>query len=640
NRADLARRADRVIVLADGRATIRSGGTEPVGVPSAAAKLDFDPVGRDPVDTDADTDADADASAEPAGAERRAFGAVPWAVYAFYLRALLSPAVGALVAILFIAREVFSVGSDYWLSSWSDGQLSTHDFLIGFAALAVGTVIVTYARDAIGAVHAVAAGRTLHDAQIERLLGAPLALHEVTPSGRTLNRLSRDQRIIDQQLGPIVWESAASVMLVLSTMTVIVLASPVALVPIALLALRYYQLQRFFRASARDLRRLDAVARAPLMSHFADVLGGVPSIRAYRAEDYFSSLAAERLELSQRTVYTQEAVRSWISVRLDLLGSTLAGIAAFVAVATRSSIDSRLAALSITYAMIITYTLGRMVRTTLDVESSMSAVERAKECAELPAEHWSGEVPPATWPATGAVELEGVVLRYQPGLPLALEGLSLALAPGEKVAVVGRTGSGKSSIVAALVRLRDVEMASIRIDGIDLAGVALKAIRERITVIPQDPFLFKGTVRENLDPERRFDDARLFEVLERAHVASVVSAMPEGLDTQLGDGSALLSVGQRQMICLARALLRPSRVLVLDEFTASVDDATEALLLDTVAREFAASTVLMIVHRLAAARACDRVIVMDRGRVAEQGAPRALLADSNSAFAGLVRAAG
>ena len=281
--------------------------------------------------------------------------------------------------------------------------------------------------------------------------------------------------------------------------------------------------------------------------------------------------------------------------------------------------------------------LNWSVRMAAQLETDMVSVERlqhyiADVAPEAPAEVPAAD-PPADWPTAGALEFRDVKLRYRPGLPLVLKGLTLSIAAGQKVGVVGRTGAGKSSLVAALLRLVEAESGQILLDGVDIAAIGLQPLRGRMAVIPQDPLLFSGTVRSNLDPFAQYSDAELWAALERVRLAPSLGGLADAVE----DAGRNFSVGQRQLLCIARALLRRCRVIVMDEATAAVDVETDAALQEAMRTEFAAATTLTVAHRLNTILDSDRVVVMDEGRVAECDAPAALLADSTSLFYGLVK---
>jgi ABC-type multidrug transport system fused ATPase/permease subunit len=303
-------------------------------------------------------------------------------------------------------------------------------------------------------------------------------------------------------------------------------------------------------------------------------------------------------------------------------------------------LDAGVVGLSVSYAMTITQTLNWMVRQFCEIETNIVAVERLKEYIDLDREGGGNGISARnvddSWPSNGLIEFRNYSARYREGLELALRDLSLTIRPGEKVGIVGRTGAGKSSMTLALFRIIEAAKGSILIDGIDIAQVELSRLRSRLTIIPQDPVLFGGSIRENLDPTGQCEDAELWQALRGAHLSDLVCALPLKLDAPILQGGENLSVGQRQLVCLARALLRQAKILVLDEATAAIDVDTDALIQHTIRTEFVDATVLTIAHRLNTVMDSDKILVLDQGNVKEFDRPAMLLSDPQSMFSQLV----
>lgn len=332
----------------------------------------------------------------------------------------------------------------------------------------------------------------------------------------------------------------------------------------------------------------------------------------------------------------------WLAVRLESLGNLIVFFAAIFAVVSRGSVSPGIVGLSITYALSVTVILNYFVRMSSEIEANIVSVERIKEYIEEEKEApWSVQnAPPKSWPQTGSISFKGYKTRYRPGLELVLRGLSCSVSAGEKVGIVGRTGAGKSSLTLALFRILEAADGSIEVDGKDIAKVGLHDLRSRVTIIPQDPVLFSGTLRFNVDPAGTVSDEEVWRALELAHLAPLVKSQPLGLTMTVEEGGSNLSVGQRQLVGLARALLRKSPLLVLDEATAAVDLDTDQLIQATIRAEFAECTVLTIAHRLNTIMDSDKVMVMDQGRIAEFDSPSVLLAQKDSIFHSMAKDAG
>ena len=334
----------------------------------------------------------------------------------------------------------------------------------------------------------------------------------------------------------------------------------------------------------------------------------------------------------------------WLGFRLEFLGSSLILAAAVFAVIERKNISPGIMGLSISYALQVCDNLQWLVRQLTTMETDAVSVERIREYSSVAAEaEWESapnKVPPIDWPNAGKVHFRDYSTRYRPGLDLVLKEVNCKLRPGESIGIVGRTGAGKSSLTLALFRLVEPASGRIEVDGLNIVGMGLHDVRSRITILPQEPLLFSGSLRQNLDPLEQHSDDAIWRALEAAHLADWAREQSALLEHEVGEGGCNLSVGQRQLVCLGRALLRRSRVLVLDEATAAVDVETDRLVMETVRREFRGSTILIIAHRLATVMESDRVMVLDAGRVVELGSPSELLSKPESVFYGLAKDAG
>lgn len=573
--------------------------------------------------------------------EERATGAVKADLYLSYIGMLGTKAALLLIVGLFILREVVSVGSDFWLAYWASDQRSPGAlFLVGFIGLGILAVIITFLRAIYMALRGVKAAQKLHKKLLSGVLHAPLSFFEATPIGRVLNRFSKDQKVIDQKVIFKLLDGISTLFLLLSSAVVIIGATPLALVAIVPLAWVYYNIQKYFRASAREVNRLEAIAHSPIYAHFSETLAGSSTIRAFGLERLFTQEIYAKIDQSQRALFTQLCLERWLSLRLDIMGVILVGTAAVLAVLSRNTLAAGLAGLSITYAMSVTGALGRAVHAIAELEISMNSVERMQYYANLAAERWQGQQQVnADWPHQGGIKIEALEVRYRQELEPALKEINCAIAPGEKIGVVGRTGSGKSTLLLSLFRMVEPSQGHIYIDGVDISQIPLADLRSRLTIIPQEPVLFQGTIRSNLDPFNEFTDEQLWQSLRRAHLKGVIQNLSAGLNTDIKEGGANLSMGQRQLLCLARALLKNTRILLLDEATASVDYETDNLIQQTLHDDFAHCTVVTIAHRIHTVIDADRIMVMEQGRIVEFDAPKVLLATAGSIFRNMVSGA-
>uniref|UniRef100_A0A1I7UPW4 ABC transporter domain-containing protein n=1 Tax=Caenorhabditis tropicalis TaxID=1561998 RepID=A0A1I7UPW4_9PELO len=418
-------------------------------------------------------------------------------------------------------------------------------------------------------------------------------------------------------------------------LAIILWATPFAITLLLPLLIVYLLVLRFYVSTSRQLKRLESASRSPIYSHFQESIQGASSIRAYGVVDKFIRESQHRVDENLATYYPSIVANRWLAVRLEMVGNLIVLSAAGAAVYFRDSpgLSAGLVGLSVSYALNITQTLNWAVRMTSELETNIVAVERINEYTITPIEgNSSSNLAPASWPERGEISIKNFSVRYRPGLELVLHGVTAHIEPSEKVGIVGRTGAGKSSLTLALFRIIEADGGCIEIDGHNIANLQLEQLRSRLTIVPQDPVLFSGTMRMNLDPFDAFRDDQIWEALKNAHLASFVESLQEGLHHHISEGGDNLSVGQRQLICLARALLRKTKVLVLDEAAAAVDVETDSLLQKTIREQFKECTVLTIAHRLNTVMDSDRLLVLDKGLVAEFDTPKKLLSNPDGIF--------
>ncbi|XP_067681975.1 ATP-binding cassette sub-family C member 10-like [Haliotis asinina] len=512
-------------------------------------------------------------------------------------------------------------------------------YLNVYGCLAGANTIFTLFRAFLFAYGGICAARVVHKNLLSSILKAPVSFFDVTPIGRIINRFSSDLYSIDDSLPFILNIFLAQSYGILGTLVITCYGLPwfaILLVPLGLL---YYKIQHFYRHTSRKLKRISSVTLSPIYAHFSESLTGLSTIRALRATDRFCKENLSRLDVNQKAQYATTVAAKWLDFRLQMLGVAMVTGVAFVAVLEHHfhTVNPGLVGLAISYSLSITNLLGGVVMSFTETEKQLVSVERADQYInDVPSEQWEGVLfPPPYWPIQGAVSFNRVQMKYRPNLPNALDCVTFETEPAEKIGIVGRTGSGKSSLFLVLFRMVEIQSGEITLDGINLHHLDLKDIRSRLAIIPQDPFLFSGSVRENLDPTSTFTDNLLWTALQRCHLDSAVE-MLGGLDADVAERGRHFSVGQRQLLCLARAILTNAKVLCIDEATASVDSDTDCLIQETLKTEFKDSTVLTIAHRINTILDSDRVLVMAEGKVAEFAPPGALLQNTKSLFYQLV----
>lgn len=605
----------------------------------------------------------------------------------------------------FVVAEICFVTIDSWLSVWADDRFDAGPgFYIGiYAGLTLAYFSVTLLRSVGVARFGVASSRTLYAAMQTHCLYCPMRLFDTVPMGRLLNRFTKDISEVDDALaGSFTWFTM-SMLRVLSICSVIAAIQPVFVLGLIPVFKLYHIARQYYRCTSRELQRIESISRSPLYSHCAETIDGAPTIAAHADAPQFSRRFRAHLRNNLRVFYAQQLCETWFSLTLQLLGGCIVGICALSMVLTvGGGVSAGLVGLALSYSNNIVINLNGMIFDWVRAETRMVGVERILEYAtDLPQEphapppvaigngkaaavdHNSsaviapssasstpsksplpgssaspGQSPAwltADWPRFGAVEFDSVCMRYDPTLPLVLSGVRFSVEAGSLVGVVGRTGSGKSSLFAALFRLVEAESGAIVIDGVDISSLSLSDLRPRLAIIPQEPVVFCGSVRENIDMYGQATDEAVWAAIEAAALHDVVAGLPKptdikgkatGLDGLVEARGTNLSVGERQLLCLARAHLRSSKLLLLDEATASVDTVTDGRIQKTIRTDprFATATRLIIAHRLQTIIDADTVVVMDNGRVGEMGPPRELLGkhpgDEGAMFAGLTADSG
>uniref|UniRef100_A0A8B9P5X6 Multidrug resistance-associated protein 1 n=1 Tax=Apteryx owenii TaxID=8824 RepID=A0A8B9P5X6_APTOW len=560
-------------------------------------------------------------------------GRVKATVYWDYMKAI-GLFISFLSIFLFMCNHIASLASNYWLSLWTDDpvingtQQYTNVRLGVYGALGISQGIAVFGYSMVVSIGGIFASRHLHINLLHNVLRSPMSFFERTPSGNLVNRFSKEMDTIDSTIPPIIKMFMGSTFNVIGACIIILLATPIAAVIIPPLGLVYLFVQRFYVATSRQLKRLESVSRSPVYSHFNETLLGVSVIRAFEEQKRFIQQNDMKVDANQKAYYPSIVANRWLAVRLECVGNCIVLFAALFAVIARNRLSAGLVGLSVSYSLQITAYLNWLVRMSSELETNIVAVERVKEYAEMEKEaEWSIEqaAPVSTWPQEGKVEFRGYGLRYREDLDLVLKNINVTINGGEKIGIVGRTGAGKSSLTLGLFRINEAAEGEIVIDGINIAKIGLHDLRFRITIIPQDPVLFSGSLRMNLDPFDQHSDEDIWRSLELAHLKNFVSSLPDKLNHECAEGGENLSVGQRQLVCLARALLRKSKILVLDEATAAVDLETDNLIQSTIKSQFEECTVLTIAHRLNTIMDYTRVLVLDRGEVVECGSPDNLL---------------
>ncbi|KAH9514953.1 Multidrug resistance-associated protein 1 [Bulinus truncatus] len=587
-------------------------------------------------------------------AEKMEIGKVKMAVFWTYAKATGTFAI-MMSFLFFVLFQVASAWSNFWLSDWTedsylanlslirtDHYKETNDYyLYIFGVFGITQVVFLTVHNVLYWVRMVVAAKRLHFGMLTSIVRSPMSFFDTTPLGRIMNRFSRDIEVVDNNLPIIIRDYLSTLFTCIMTLIIISMNTPLFLTLVFPIMIMYYFIQNFYIPTSRQLKRIESVTRSPIYTHFSETISGGPTIRAYDASARFIKESKTRVDKNQSYYYISLAANRWLGMSLELLANIIILGSAIFAVVT-PGINGGAVGLSVSYAIQVSSNLVWMVRQMSDLETNIVSVERLKEYSELPSEaDWiiPQRRPVPGWPLEGRVKFSNYQTRYREGLDLVLKGITCEFKPGEKIGIVGRTGAGKSSLALALFRLIEAVEGNISVDGIRISDIGLHDVRSRLTILPQDPVLFFGTLRMNLDPIDEYDDSQIWNALTSAHLKDFVENIPEGLAYEVGEEGQSLSVGQRQLVCLARALLKKTKILILDEATAAVDMETDTLIQNTIRTEFSDCTIITIAHRLNTIMDYDRIMVLDAGLVKELDSPSNLLANPRSIFYSMAKEA-
>lgn len=621
-------------------------------------------------------------------------GVVDWSASKLYLFAMGAWPFWVILIFLFVAERMAGVASTLWIGRWSNESILSNDinvagfgqtvhahaiwlfnsrshpglsapitqhnlmiasqvlpqdpsssltnpwhhiFVLAIISLSgIGFVII---REAWAAFGSLTASRKLHARLLSVTTNTTFRFFDTTPLGQLMNRFSKDMEIIDQQMTPAIMYIVSLILDTIVSIVVIGWTTPQLLIVGCFIIFIYLGIAKFYLRSSRKLKEHEARGRSPLFQQFGEVLTGLVTIRAYNNEQLFLESNAERIDTQSRPFIHLWAANRWLALRTELLGNLLFVLTS-VFILLSDNINPGLAAVSLTYAMSFSNNLIWLIRMYAHFEQNMNSVHRIGNTLSAEQEADPDKAlyhPNATWPSNGVIEFRHFSARYRPDLDLCLRNISFRAHHGERVGIVGRTGAGKSTLGLALFRALEAEEGAILIDDVDISQITLERLRQAVTIVPQDPSLFAGTIRSNVDPLHEHSDAEVDAVLHHVQLSGTTEDELHA-GALIVDAGANFSQGQRQLLCLARALLRQSRILIVDEATASIDHASDTLVQAVLSGLDA--TVLTVAHRLATIADHDRIVVLDRGAIIEQGAPWVLLRNPHSAFRAMCETSG
>ncbi|KAJ7994532.1 hypothetical protein DPEC_G00250450 [Dallia pectoralis] len=586
-------------------------------------------------------------------------GSVTWRTYHQYCQAAGGYILISLIMLLFIFLVGTTAFSNWWLSFWLEQGAGTANvtdiedisqnpdlsfyqlvYALGIVAMLAFSVIKGYSFTKV-TLHA---SSKLHDTMFRNILSSPMSFFDTTPTGRLVNRFSKDQDEVDTML-PFNMENFLQFCLMVTyTMVSISAVFPYLLIAIVFIGAIFAAILFMFQRSIREMKRMENISRSPWISLITSTIQGLSTIHAYNKRDQYIQLFKEMSDNNSNHFHLFYCGTRWLSFWLDFMSSLITlMVALFVVLSPPETINPAMRGLALSYTIQLTGMLQYVVRLSTELEAKFLSVERLQEyiegcVSEAPRRVKDAHIP-VGWPAEGAIAFKGYTMRYRDNTPIVLNDLQLNIKPKEKLGIVGRTGSGKSSLGVALFRLVEPAAGTIFIDGVDTSVIGLEDLRSKLSVIPQDPVLFIGTVRYNLDPFNNYSDEEIWCALEKTYIKDTISRLPKKLQSEVVENGENFSVGERQLMCMARALLRNSKIIVLDEATASIDSETDTLIQHTIREAFQDCTMLTIAHRINTVLESDRILVMDAGKVVEFDTPEVLMQRPDSQFAALLAAA-
>ncbi|XP_071488722.1 ATP-binding cassette sub-family C member 5-like [Diadema antillarum] len=594
----------------------------------------------------------------------------PSRTYREYVRAAGGFLVSGLVILTFVLSQGCSTFSNLWLSHWleqgngtkvslnlskSDSPQDQYEvanisdnphlrfYQLVYAASVVGCVLFGMVRAYSYVKTTLRAASRIHNSVFVNVIHTPMSFFDTTPSGQILNRFSKDLDEADIRL-PFVMESLIqNGTFMFFNICTIIYIFPWFLIAITAMLTVFGFLNRFYRPGLRGIKMLDNTLRSPWFSHVTSSMNSLSTVHAYGKKEEFIAKFDRQLDAHSVPLMLFMMANRWLATRFDIMTVCLGVVTALSIVLTHGKTPPGLAGLAITFTMQVLGIFQFTMRLAAEVEARFTSVQRIIDYTNLPREApptIKDKEPPAKWPEHGRIVFRQVKMRYRDNLPLVLKGVTFIIRPREKIGIVGRTGSGKSSLGVALFRLSEVAGGSITIDQLDIGVMGLRDVRSKISIIPQDPVLFVGTVRYNLDPFNERTDEEVWMALERTHMKNTISRLDQQLMAPVVENGENFSVGERQLICMARALLRNSKILFLDEATAAIDSETDSLIQATIREAFRDCTMLTIAHRLNTIVDSHRIMVMDNGKIVEFDRPAALMSKQTSIFKSMMEAVG
>ncbi|KAJ4953538.1 hypothetical protein NE237_030370 [Protea cynaroides] len=574
--------------------------------------------------------------------EEREIGDTGFKPYIQYLnqnKGFLYFTIAGLCQIIFVVGQI---SQNLWMAANVENpHVSPLLLIIVYLVIGCVSTSILLFRSLAGVALCIRSSKSIFTQLLNSLFRAPMSFYDSTPLGRILSRVSSDLNIVDLDVPFSFIFTIGPTIITCGSLGVLAVVTWQVLFVYILMIYLTIRLQKYYLASAKEFMRINGTTKSLVANHLAESIAGAMTIRAFEDEERFFTKNFSVIDRNASPFFHNFAANEWLIQRLELLCATvLSSSALAMALFPPGTFGSGFVGMALSYGLSLNISLVFSIQNQCMLANYIISVERLNQYMHIPSE--APEViqenqPPPTWPSVGKVEIHDLQIRYRPDTPLVISGISCTFEGGHKIGIVGRTGSGKTTLISALFRLVEPTDGKIIIDNLDISMIGLHDLRSRIGIIPQDPTLFKGTLRYNLDPLSQHNDNEIWEVLRKCQLHDVVQEKEKGLDALVIEDGSNWSVGQRQLFCLGRALLRRSRILVLDEATASIDNATDAVLQKTIRTEFADCTVITVAHRIPTVMDCTKVLTMSDGKVVEFDEPMTSMKREGSLFGQLVR---
>ncbi|XP_074304313.1 ABC transporter C family member 3-like [Silene latifolia] len=579
--------------------------------------------------------------------EEREKGSVEISVYWKYITTAFAGRLALLTLFGLILCEVLQIGSNFWLA-WAtpmskdiEPPVSGSTLMIVYVSLGAGVSLSTLVANMLGATIGYTTGTLFFRKMHECIFRAPMSFFDATPSGRILNRCSEDQSSLENQIPTHIQVVVTAIIIlvgILAVMAAVAWQVLIISIPVVFVCIWY---QRYYIPSARELARLSGVCAAPVVQYFSEAISGAITIRSFDLQSRFQATYMKILDTYSAPQFCNAAAMKWLMLRLDAFSSLIFASLLVLLVFFSEQIDPAMAGIAVTYGLTLNNTFSGLIWSLCNCETNMISVERILQYMSIPSEApllIESNRPDHSWPSCGEISINNLQVRYAPYLPIVLHGITCTFPKRMKTGIVGRTGSGKSTLIQTLFRIVEPTTGRILIDGIDISRIGIQDLRSRLGIIPQDPIMFQGTIRSNLDPLELYTDEQIWETLDKCQLGDKIRKTEKKLDSEVVENGENWSMGERQLVCLGRILVKKSKVLVLDEATASVDTNTDHLIQQTLKGNFSECTIITIAHRMSSVLDSDMILVLNNGHVQEFDSRRKLLENKSSSFAKLVAA--